>query len=124
MGLYSPVTPTPLMMGLLVVTGFFQSLFWTTTNAFIFADISDKDAGQANVMSQVSIQLSMAFGVALGGGVLEGFRLLHGGEPLLADFHWAFWLMAAMTLISVAIFARLPRSASMQSHRAQGEPAE
>jgi EmrB/QacA subfamily drug resistance transporter len=124
MGLYSPATPTPLMMGLLVVTGFFQSLFWTTTNAFIFADIPDKDAGQANVMSQVSIQLSMAFGVALGGGALEGFRLLHGGEPLLPDFHWAFWLMAGITLVSVGIFARLPRTASMNSHQAQGDPAE
>jgi EmrB/QacA subfamily drug resistance transporter len=124
MGLYSPATPTPLMMGLLIVTGFFQSLFWTTTNAFIFADIDDKNAGQANVMSQVSIQLSMAFGVALGGGALEGFRLLHGGEPLLGDFHWAFWLMAVITLVSVGIFARLPRTANMHSHQAQGEAAE
>lgn len=124
MGLYSPGTPTPLMMGFLVVTGFFQSLFWTTTNAFIFADIDDKNAGQANVMSQVSVQLSLAFGVALGGGALEGFRLIHGGEPLLSDFHWAFWLMASVTLVSALIFTRLPRTASMHSHHAQSEPAE
>lgn len=124
MGIYSPGTPTPLMMGFLVVTGFFQSLFWTTTNAFIFADIDDKDAGQANVMSQVSVQLSLAFGVALGGGALEGFRLMHGGEPLLGDFHWAFWLMASVTLVSALIFTRLPRTASMHSHHAQSEPAE
>ena len=124
MGLYSPGTPTPIVMGFLVVTGFFQSLFWTTTNAFIFADVADKDAGSANVLSQVSIQLSMAFGVALGGGALEGFRLMHGGEPLLQDFHWAFWLMAAVTLASVAIFTRVPRTASMHSHQARSEPAE
>jgi EmrB/QacA subfamily drug resistance transporter len=124
MGIYSPVTPSPLMMGFLVITGFFQSLFWTTTNAFIFADIEDKDAGQANVMSQVSVQLSLAFGVALGGGALEGFRLIHGGEPLLQDFHWAFWLMAAITLISAAIFTRVPKTASMHSHQATGEAAE
>jgi EmrB/QacA subfamily drug resistance transporter len=124
MGIYSPGTPTPLMMGFLVVTGFFQSLFWTTTNAFIFADIDDKHAGQANVMSQVSVQLSLAFGVALGGGALEGFRLTHGGEPLLSDFHWAFWLMASVTLVSALIFTRLPRTASMHSHHAQSEPAE
>ncbi len=125
MGIYTPGTPQPLMMGFLVVTGFFQSLFWTTTNAFIFADVTDKDAGQANVLSQVSIQLSMAFGVALGGGALEGFGLLHGGgEPLLADFHWAFWVMASITLVSAAIFTRVPRTASMHSHQAQGEAAE
>jgi MFS family permease len=124
MGIYSPGTPGPLMMGFLVVTGFFQSLFWTTTNAFIFADVADKDAGQANVMSQVSVQLSLAFGVALGGGALEGFRLIHGGEPLLQDFHWAFWLMAAITLVSAAIFTRVPKTATMGSHHTASEPAE
>ncbi len=124
MGIYSPGTPGPIMMSFLVITGFFQSLFWTTTNAFIFADVADKDAGQANVIGQVSVQLSLAFGVALGGGALEGFRLLHGGEPLLADFHWAFWMMAAITLASALIFLRLPKFASMQSHRTQGEAAE
>lgn len=124
MGLYSPGTPSPLMMGFLVITGFFQSLFWTTTNAFIFADVADKDAGQANVMSQVSVQLSLAFGVALGGGALEGFRLMHGGEPLLADFHWAFWLMAAITLVSALIFTRVPKTATMGSHHTASEPAE
>jgi len=36
----------PLMFSLLIVTGFFQSVFWTATNAFTFADIDDKDAGQ------------------------------------------------------------------------------
>jgi EmrB/QacA subfamily drug resistance transporter len=124
MGVYSPGTPSPIMMGFLVITGFFQSLFWTATNAFIFADIADKDAGQANVMSQVSVQLSLAFGVALGGGALEGFRLVHGGEPMLQDFHWAFWLMAAITLASAVIFSRVPKTASMGSHHAASEPAE
>ena len=81
-------------------------------------------AGQANVMSQVGVQLSLAFGVALGGGVLEGVRLLQGGAPLLADFHWAFWLMAAITLVAAMVFTRLPRTASMHSHHAQDEPAE
>jgi EmrB/QacA subfamily drug resistance transporter len=124
MGLYTPDTPAPLMMGFLVITGFFQSLFWTATNAFIFADVEDKDAGQANVISQVSVQLSLAFGVALGGGVLEGFRLMHGGEPLLADFHWAFWIMAVVTLASAMIFTRVPRTATMHSHQVKSEPAE
>ena len=50
-------------------------MFWTATNAFVFADVEDKDAGQANVISQVGVQLSLAFGVALGGGALELFRL-------------------------------------------------
>jgi len=125
MAMYSPTTPMPLMMAFLVVTGFFQSIFWTATNAFTFADIEDKDAGQANVISQVGVQLSLAFGVALGGGVLEGVRLLHGAEPLLGDFHLSFLVIGAVTLISTAIFLRLPRTANMHGHgQTAGEAAE
>ncbi len=124
MGIYGPDTPQPLMMAFLVVTGFFQSLFWTATNAFTFADVEDKDAGQANVMSQVGVQLSLAFGVALGGGVLEGLRLMHGGEPLLADFHMAFYVIGTVTLVSTVLFTRVPKAATMHGHAPQGEAAE
>jgi len=126
MGIYGPETPVPLMMAFLVITGFFQSVFWTTTNAFVFADIEDKDAGQANVISQVGVQLSLACGVALGGGVLEGLRLTHGGEPVLADFHLSFFVIAAVTLVSTLWFLRMPRGAGMHAHagKPQGEAAE
>jgi EmrB/QacA subfamily drug resistance transporter len=111
MGFYGPQTPLGVMLPLLVVTGFFQSIFWTATNAFTFADIDDKDAGQATAISQVTIQLSLAFGVALGGGLLEGLRLTHGGEPLLGDFHIAFYVVGAVALVSTAMFYFLPRTA-------------
>jgi len=119
MGLYTPQTPMPLMLTLLVITGFFQSVFWTATNAFTFADIDDKDAGQATAISQVAVQLSLATGVAVGGGVLEGVRLLHGGDPVLGDFHVAFYVMAAIALVSTVMFYGLSRTAGshLTSHR-------
>jgi EmrB/QacA subfamily drug resistance transporter len=116
MGLYGPDTSLWVMVPILIVTGFFQSLFWTATNAFTFADVADKDAGQANVMSQVSVQLTLAFGVALGGGVLEGMRLLHGGEPVLFDFHVAFYCIAAIAIVSTIMFSRMPRNVGMHTH--------
>jgi EmrB/QacA subfamily drug resistance transporter len=111
--LYTPETPIPLILAILATAGFFQSMFWTGANVFVFADVEDKDAGQANVISQVGVQLSLAFGVALGGGVLEAARILtHGGsEPTLSDFHLAFWVIGAMTLISTAMFLRVPKDA-------------
>jgi EmrB/QacA subfamily drug resistance transporter len=125
MGVYSPTTPLSVMLPLLVVTGFFQSVFWTATNAFTFADIEDKDAGQATAISQVAIQLSLAFGVALGGGALEGLRLLHGGEPLLGDFHVAFYVIAGVALVSTVMFFFLPKTAGqhLTSHRHEVEAA-
>ena len=123
----APTAVAKVMLPLLVLTGFFQSIFWTATNAFTFADIDDKDAGQATAISQVTIQLSLAFGVALGGGALEGLRLLHGGEPLLGDFHIAFYVIAAVALVSTVMFYFLPRTAGqhLTSHgRAVEAPAE
>ncbi|MGV8856379.1 MAG: MFS transporter, partial [Devosia sp.] len=114
MGLYTPQTAVLLIIGILVFVGFWQSIFWTGSNAFVFADIDDKDAGQANVISQVSAQLSIAFGVALGGGMLEASTALHGGDLVLADFHIAFMVLAAICLISTVMFFRLPKNAGHQ----------
>jgi MFS family permease len=112
MGLYTPETPVWLMLILLALTGFVQSIFWTATNAFVFADVEDKDAGQANVISQVGVQLSLAFGVALGGGALELFRISHGAaDPSLTDFHLSFYIIAAVGIVSTLVFARLPKNA-------------
>ena len=114
MGLYTPETAIALIVGILVFVGFWQSIFWTGSNAFVFADIEDKDAGQANVIAQVSTQLSIAFGVALGGGILEASTALRGGALVLADFHLAFFILAAISLISTVMFLRLPANAGHQ----------
>lgn len=114
MGLYTPDTPVMVIIAILIFVGFWQSTFWTGSNAFTFADIDDRDAGQANVMGQVSVQLSIAFGVALGGGILEASSALRGGALALADFHLAFFILAAVCLISTVLFWRLPSNAGHQ----------
>ncbi|ODT75270.1 MAG: MFS transporter [Pelagibacterium sp. SCN 64-44] len=120
MGLYAPGTPIPLILAILVFTGFWQSTFWTGSNAFTFADIEDKDAGQANVMSQVWGQLMFAMGVALGGGMLELAHRLRGGEELaLVDFHIAFYVVAAVGAVSTLLYLRLPKNAG---HQLMGGP--
>ncbi|WP_417309289.1 MFS transporter [Devosia sp.] len=124
MGVYAPGTPIPVILAVLVIAGFYQSMFWTATNVFTFADIDDKDAGQANVISQVGVQLSLAIGVALGGGVLEASHLISGGvEPSLFDFHVAFWVVGTVALVSTAIFLRLPKLAG-SAISGHGAPAE
>jgi EmrB/QacA subfamily drug resistance transporter len=112
MGIYDAFTPSVVIISVLIVAGFFQSMFWTASNVFTFADIEDKDSGSANVISQVWVQMSLAFGVALGGGVLEASNMLRGGTgPVLGDFHIAFYVIGAVVLISTLMFMRLPRYA-------------
>lgn len=120
MGFYQPGTPIPLILAILVFTGFWQSTFWTGSNAFTFADVEDKDAGQANVMSQVWGQLMFAMGVALGGGTLEMAHRLRGGDALaLSDFHTAFYVVAAVGAVATLLFLRLPKNAG---HQLMGGP--
>jgi EmrB/QacA subfamily drug resistance transporter len=115
MGTYVPGTPMALILGILVFTGFWQSMFWTGSNAFTFADIDDKDAGQANTISQVWGQLMFAMGVALGGGILELTHKLRGGGALvLGDFHIAFFVVASVGFVATALFLRLPHNAGHQ----------
>ncbi|MFP9136966.1 MFS transporter [Devosia sp. XGJD_8] len=121
MGLYTPATPLPLMLGILTFVGFWQSVFWTGSNAFVFADVEDKDAGQANVISQVWGQLMFAMGVALGGGTLELVHRMRGEGPLvLADFQMAFFVVTAVGAIATVLFLRLPNNAGHQLTRGGG----
>jgi hypothetical protein len=39
---------------------------------------------------------------------------MRGGELVLADFHLAFFVVAALTAISTVMFARLPKNAGHQ----------
>ena len=53
----------------------------------------------------------LAFGVALGGGTLELVRRTHGGDPALMDFHIAFYVIAAVAVVSTVMFFFLPKNA-------------
>ncbi len=120
-GFFEPRTPMPLIISLLICWGFFQSIYWTGQGAFAFADIEDRDIGQANVISVVWSQTMLALGVAVGAAVLEGSHLLRGEPDLaLGDFHVAFFTMGTLVAISTALLMRVPRLAGnhISGHRA------
>ena len=120
MALYDVTTPIPLIVAILVFSGFWQSTFWTGSSAFVFADIEDKDAGQANVINQVWGQLMFAMGIAVGGGVLELAHRLRGGDTIaVADFHIAFIVTGLVASVAALLFVPLPRDAG---HQLRGGP--
>src|SRR4029079_5250901 len=77
--IFSPTTPTPLIIAILLVLGFAQSVFWTAISAFSFADIDAAAASKATVIVRVIAQTMFALGVAGGGGTLQTSELLRGG---------------------------------------------
>jgi EmrB/QacA subfamily drug resistance transporter len=110
-GFFTPETPHLWLMFFLFVGGLTRSFFFTGLNVFGYADVEDAEASQATAISAVTQQISIALGVAVAGGVLEFTSRLHGGPPLLGDFHVAWFVVAGLAVISAIFFMRLPPDA-------------
>ena len=82
-------------------------MFFTGVNALVFADVTAEDTSQATAITAVSQQISIALGVAVGGGILEVSTSIHGGPLTLADFHIAFFIVAAISAAASLSFMRL-----------------
>ncbi len=77
-GVFDASTPALLIVAVLFGAGFFRSLFFTSANALVFADIDDAQASQATAIAAVSQQVSIALGVAVAGVVLEAYARWSG----------------------------------------------
>ncbi|WP_280141828.1 MULTISPECIES: DHA2 family efflux MFS transporter permease subunit [unclassified Mesorhizobium] len=106
-GFFTPETPYALMLGMLLMGGFIRSMFFTGVNALAYAEVSDADTSKATPLTAVAQQISVALGVALAGGILEVSTQLHGGPLTLADFHIAFFIVAAVSAVASLSFLRL-----------------
>lgn len=125
-GLFTPETPVPVIMAILLVAGLFRSIFFTGINALGYADIDDAEASQATALNSVMQQLTIALGVAIGGGILEVAASMHGGELMLGDFHIAFYVVACLSMIGAIPFMLLPATAGSEvsGHKQKRLPAE
>ncbi len=115
-GFFTPATPILLMMGVLLVGGFVNSLEFTSLNAIVYAEIENADMSRAVSFASVAQQLSLSLGIAAGSGVLQLWAHLNPGENIFAfeAFRWAFIAMGLISLSSVAIFLRLPSDAGAE----------
>ncbi len=120
--LFTAATPAVVILGLLLVGGFFRSLQFTAVNSIAYADIEERDMSKATSFASVAQQLSISAGVAVGAFVLEIERLGRGTHDVIAsDFPPAFLLVAALAASSALVFMRLPKNAGASlSRRAQG----
>ena len=115
LGFFGPDSSMTLLMGVLLVGGFFRSLQFTALNVIAYADIENQAMSRATSFASVTQQLSLASGVAVGAGALEYMRIGHGGGPLAAsDFTPAFLVVAALTALSVVSFLRLSPDAGAE----------
>src|SRR5690606_16240617 len=110
-GLFTPATPYIVILAVLLLGGFLRSMFFTGINALTSADITSEDTCRAAHLATVAQQLSIAVGVAAAGGILEVATTVHGGSLTLADFHIAFFTVAAISALASLLFLRLAADA-------------
>ena len=111
-GLFYPSMPFVLMIAILLIAGLLRSMQFTSLNSIAYAEVTSEDVGRANGLYTVAQQLSMALGVAVAALTLEASQFMRGGERLMsADFAVAFFVVAAVGLVSTVFYMRLPASA-------------
>jgi len=122
--LFSPGMSFTLMVGVLLIGGFFRSLQFTSVNAMAYAEVKPERMSRATSLAAVGQQLSLSAGVAVGAAVVEAMLRLQGDATIkAADFPPAFLVVAALSALSVVIFARLPTDAGAELAVGNGVPA-
>lgn len=109
---FRPDMPYLVLIGALLLGGFFRSLQFTSTNALSYADISSEAMSRATSFASVAQQVSISTGVAVAALVLEGMRAWRGTDTiLLSDFSIAFIVVSLIAVCSLFFFLRLPEDA-------------
>jgi len=107
-GLFRPSTPHAVIIGVLLVGGFFRSLQFTSLNTLAYADVEQPKMSRATTLASVGQQLSLSFGVGLGALLLHTTLAVRGRDALgAADFSPAYFTISAISLLSLLFFARL-----------------
>lgn len=111
-GWFTPTTPVAVISGILLLSGFFRSLQFTSLNAMAYSDIDNPAMSRATALFTTAQQLSLALGVAIAAYALEGSLWAHGRQQLLpVDFTTGFLVVAAIAALSVLAYVRLPADA-------------
>jgi EmrB/QacA subfamily drug resistance transporter len=123
-GFFRPSTPHALIIGILLVGGFFRSLQFTSLNTLAYAEIEQPRMSRATTLSSVAQQLSLSFGVGLGALLLHATLVFRGREELgPEDFAPAYFAIATISLLALGFFVPLPRDAGAEiSGRREAKP--
>jgi MFS family permease len=118
----SPATPSILIIFILFFHGSLRSLEFTCLTTLAYSEIPPSRMSRANGFLSAIMQLSLGMGVAIGAITLRLVAHAHGhtaAAPQLRDFHYAFLIMAVVSLGPVLDSLNLPpgAGATTSGHR-------
>ncbi len=119
-----PSTPGWALAAALCFGGACRSMQFTAISTLSYADIPHDKMNGASSFGSLIQQMSTGMGVAAGAVALHLAMILdrHDRNPLTADFHLAFGLLAVLAAVGLISFARLAPAAGadVSGHRPQG----
>jgi EmrB/QacA subfamily drug resistance transporter len=120
---FTPGTSLTWILAILGIGGFFRSLQYTSLNTIAYADIDHKLMSRATSLVAVAQQLSIAFGVAIGAGVVE-LTLQHSGHATItaSDFQPAWIVIALLSSTSALLFWNMPPNIGAEVSRRAPSP--
>ncbi|MEM7695638.1 MAG: MFS transporter [Pseudomonadota bacterium] len=115
MALFAIDPPAIVIVSVLLVGGFFRSLQFTCLNSMAYAEVDQPRMSFATSLFSVAQQVSLAIGVAVAAAVIEIQRATRDDPTILAsDFIAAFGVVAALSVLAVAFYWRLPADAGAE----------
>ncbi|NOJ77029.1 MFS transporter [Myxococcus xanthus] len=104
-------TPIPLIVGVLMVSGFMRSMQFTAINTVAYADIPPDTVSSASTLSVVTMQMALGLGISFGGLMLHLARGA-GEAPLTPDrFVLPFIAVGIMSSLAGPLYRRLSPNA-------------
>jgi EmrB/QacA subfamily drug resistance transporter len=112
------------IVGVLIVSGFFRSLEFTSLNTIAYADVDNRRMSRATSLVAVSQQVSISVGVAIGAFAVDLTLWARGHSVITAaDFQPAFLTVAAIAGSAFFVFLRMPADAGAELARRKTAPS-
>jgi EmrB/QacA subfamily drug resistance transporter len=121
---FTPGVPFAWIVGVLIVSGFFRSLEFTSLNTIAYADVDNRRMSRATSLVAVAQQVSISVGVAIGALAVDLTLWARGRSVITdaADFQPAFLAIAVIAGSAFVVFARMPADAGAELARRTPAP--
>jgi MFS family permease len=117
-------TPVWLIVVMAFTYGFLTSLQYTSMNTLGYADVGEHEASGASTIASTVQQLAVSFGIAtasLAAALFIPGRLHATAPQMIHGVHLALLCLAALTIVSTIVFARLKAQdgSAVSRHKAE-----
>jgi EmrB/QacA subfamily drug resistance transporter len=121
---FTPGVSFAWIVGVLIVSGFFRSLEFTSLNTIAYAEVDQRRMSRATSLVAVAQQVSISVGVAVGALAVDLTLLARGRDVITAaDFQPAFIAIAVISACAFFVFLRMPEEAGAELAQRAPAPA-